>query len=398
MLSGAGLIIALRTSAWIVALGWLQRAVAAAFGLRRVPDLLQSVSGRFPAEMPHVAVIVPARDEQAAVGACLALLLAQDYPNVRIIAVDDRSTDRTPMILDELAAGHPSRLTVLHVRELPEGWLGKTHAMALAARHAEALDCPTWLLFTDADVLFAPSTIRLALAQAVEQNADHLVIPPSPILMGAGEVGLLGFFQLMGAWGVRLWRVPDAKAPRDVIGIGAFGLVRTSAYRQVGGYEALRLAILDDVSLARRFKTAGLQMRTAFAKGMVRLRWAEGPRGLVDVLTKNMFALFAFRPAVLLLACAAIAVLALGPLIGVFFVTTRLPSELALAAIASMYLLLARYSDLPVWSVILFPIGAVLLIYSLLRSMTVTLRQGGVRWRGTFYPLTELRRQSSLLR
>ncbi len=387
-----------RWTAWLLAFAWVYRTLNAAFGLPRVPNLLRSSSERVPDRLPLVTVIVPAKNEQDAVGACLESLLRQDYPNLHIVAVDDRSTDRTPEILDTLAGMYPARLTALHVRELPDGWLGKTHAMALAAGEAETNRCSAWLLFTDADVLFAPPTIRLALAEAVDQHADHLVLPPSPILLGPGEVALLGFFQLMGAWGVRLWRVPDLKAPRDVLGIGAFGLVRASAYRQIGGYETLRMAVLDDLSLARRIKAAGLQTRAAFGAGLIRLRWAEGALGLVGVLTKNMFALFAFKPVLLLAGCAGIVALTLAPLVGLGFAITRIPSALALTGIGGMYLLLARYSQLPFWSFLLYPFGAVLLIYSLLHSMVVTLRQGGVRWRGTFYPLAELRRENRLLR
>lgn len=388
--------VAVQAAAWLAALAWVSRTLDAAFGLRRVPDLLQTDHERVPDGMPRVTVIVPARNEQAAIAACLESLLSQDYANLRIVAVDDRSTDRTPAIVDALAVQHPSRLTALHVRELPGGWLGKTHAMAFAARHAEATDGPDWLLFTDADVIFASYTVRLALAEAVEQRADHLVVPPTPILVGVDEVALLGFFQLMGSWSVRLWRVPDPKAGRDVLGIGAFGLVRAAAYRQVGGFEELRLAVLDDMSLARRIKGAGLRTRAAFGVGLVRLRWAEGALGLVGVLTKNMFALFEFRPVLLLAGCAGIAVLTLAPLPGLAIAGARLPSALALAGIAGMYGLLARYSRLPVWSFFLYPIGAVLLMYSLVRSMAVTLRQGGVQWRGTFYSIEELRGQNHL--
>lgn len=389
---------AIRATAWLAAIAWIPRTLDAAFGLRRVPDLLRP--GRedgMPEGMPRVAIIVPARNEENALARCLESLLAQDYSHLHIIAVDDRSTDATPEILAAAAAEHPSRLTALQVRELPRGWLGKTHAMAMAARHAEAVTSPEWLLFTDADVIFEPSVVRLALAEAVQQRADHLVVPPSPILSGVGEVALLGFFQLMGSWSVRLWRVPDPKAKRDILGIGAFGLVRASAYRSVGGFEALRLAILDDLSMARQIKAAGLRTRAAFGVALVQLRWAEGALGLVRVLTKNMFALFGFEPLRLLAACAGVVVLTLAPLAGLAVPGARLPSAAALLGIAGMYGLLTRYSGVPLWSCMLYPFGAVLMMYSLIRSMAVTLRQGGVIWRDTYYALPELRRHSRLL-
>ena len=393
----SNLVRAVKAAAWLVALAWVQRTVAAALGLPRVPDLLKMDPASEPQGTPSITVIVPARNEAFAVEACLRSLLAQDSANCHIIAVNDRSSDETAAILDTLAAEQPAHILALHVPSLPSGWLGKTHAMAVAAQHAQVIYPAEWLLFTDADVLFHPSTIRLALASAVALGADHLVVPPSPILVGAGELALLGFFQVMGTWSVRLWRVADPRAKRDVLGIGAFGLVRTSAYRHIGGWSALRMAVLEDVSLARRIKAAGLQSRAAFGVGMVRLRWAEGALGLVNVLTKNLFALFGFHPTLLVVGCGGIALLTLAPLFGLCFAATRVPSAVAVACIAWMYSLLSRYSRLSIQSFWLYPAGAVLLIYSLLRSMVATLRQGGIWWRGTFYSLAELRRHSSLL-
>src|SRR5262249_18339793 len=134
--------------------------------------------------------------------------------------VDDRSTDRTGAIIDELAAKHPDRLQALHVSDLPEGWLGKPHAMSLAARHAIATQQPQYLLFTDADVFFDQQTIRRSLAQAVSTQADHFVTFPTPLIKTAGEGALLGYLGVMGLWVTRPWKAADPKAKRDFIGIG----------------------------------------------------------------------------------------------------------------------------------------------------------------------------------
>ena len=146
-----------KAMAWVAAVAWVSRTLDASFGLRHVPDLLRPGDDAcMPDGMPRVAVIVPARNEQEALPQCLESLLGQDYDNLQIVAVDDRSTDATAQILDTFAAHHPSRVTALHVHQLPAGWLGKTHAMALAARHADAGGDPDWLLFTDADVSLPP--------------------------------------------------------------------------------------------------------------------------------------------------------------------------------------------------------------------------------------------------
>jgi GT2 family glycosyltransferase len=383
--------------AWAIALLWVWKAVETFRGLPRVPNLLLPEFDVWPAGEPRVTVVVPARDEADDIAACLASLLAQDYQRLDIIAIDDRSSDGTGAIMDELAAREPRRLSVLHVAELPEGWLGKTHALAMGAQRAIAMQ-PDYLLFTDADVMFQPQAIRRALAQAVATQADHFVLVPTPILRTVGEAALLGFLQVMGLWAARSWRVADAKAKRDAIGIGSFNLLRTSAYLSLGGFEALRMQIVEDVTLARRVKEFGLRQRIAFAPGMVSLHWAAGAMGVVKGMTKNLFAVFAFRPAVLLGACVWFAVFCLGPFVGLGFSATRVPALITLAAIVVLYWLVRRMGGIPVWTALAFPFSAVLFLYSMVRSMVVALRAGGVTWRGTFYSLEELRRSAMRLR
>ncbi len=387
--------LAFQLLAWLIAIPWIWKAISANLGLLRVPDLTAPTFNLSPTGNPALTVIVPACNEQAAVRACLQSLLDQDYPNLHILAVDDRSTDNTGAILDDLAALHPHRLTALHITDLPPGWLGKTHAMALAARHAQTVHAPVWLLFTDADVLFHPEALRRSLAAAERTQSDHFVTLPTPVVKSTGEAMLLGFFQVMSFWAVRLWRVPDPRAKRDSVGIGAFSLIRSSAYQQIGGFEAIRLEILEDLAFGQRVKRAGLRQGVALAPGLVSVHWASGAFGLVDVLTKNLFALFRFYVFLLLAACVTILLLSLGPVLALALPATRLPGLLSLLAIAAFYRLAHRVSGNPPSSFFLFPIAALLLTYSLLRSMVVTLRNGGVTWRGTFYPLSELRKHTN---
>ncbi|NYF80827.1 glycosyltransferase [Granulicella arctica] len=379
--------------AWLVALSWVYKLVEAWFGLPRVPDLLEGKFDRLPEGMPSLAVIVPARNEAEDVAACLGSLVAQDYPELKVIAVDDRSTDGTGRIMDELAAAHPERLRVLHVSELPQDWLGKTHAMALAAAQCDA----EWLLFTDGDVLFRADSLRRALAFAVESDADHLVTVPTTMIERWDEGALLGFFQIFGLWVARPWKIADPRARRDAIGIGAFNMVRRSAYEQIGGFEALRMEIVEDIGLGRRIKRAGLRQRIAFGRGLVRLHWASGALGLVEVMTKNMFSAFRFYVSLALVACLWLMVFCVAPVFGLLMRGTRLPAAITLIAIAGVYWLYGRISGISAWQVLLSPFAAMLFLYTLLRSMVTTLRQGGVIWRGTFYSLKTLRRYAAPL-
>jgi len=383
---------ALSILAWIVAIAWLWKAVTAFRGLRSIPNLLDEQYNRLPEGMPSITVIVPARDEAEALPEALASLLGQDYPRLHVVAVDDRSTDATGTIMDALAAEYPDKLSVLHVTELPEGWLGKTHAMALAARHATDADKPDYLLFTDADVIFHSEAIRRSLAEAVATQADHFVTFPTPVVRTIGEGMLLGYLGVMGLWVTRPWLASDPKSKRDFIGIGAFNLLRTSAYQQMGGFDALRMTILEDLTLAWRIKRSGLRQRAAMAPGMVQVHWASGATGIVNVMTKNLFAALRFRTWTVLAATVWIALFTLAPFVWLALPSTRLAACVTLAAIVLLYAACSRHSSISVFYAALFPLGTVFFLYSLLHSTYITLRVGGVNWRGTFYSLSELRK------
>ena len=384
--------------AWILAAAWSIQALIAAVGLRHVHSLLAQQFAAGPAEGTSIVVIVPACNEQHAIAQCIQSLLDQDWPNLQIIAVDDRSTDGTGMILDELKSRYPDRLSALHITALPEGWLGKTHAMAQAAEYAKARFQPQWLLFTDADVLFHPECLRRSLALAEAQRADHLVVTPTAIIHTAGEGMVMSFLQVMGLWGTRLWKVADPST-RDAVGIGAFNLLRASAYEQLGGFRELRLQILEDLTLARLVKDSGLRQRVAFAPGYVRIHWASGIRGVLNTMTKNLFAVFSFRLGFMAAACAGLFVLCLGPCLFLAWTPTRVPSLLTLVAIAGLYRTSWRYlTKITPLFCFGFPVSAVLFLYAIFKSTAVTLWSGGVRWRGTFYSLQELRKVAIKLR
>jgi glycosyltransferase involved in cell wall biosynthesis len=385
--------VALIIIAWLIALIWIWKVIAAAIGLPRVPNLILPQYNIAPAGSPSITVIVPARNEAADIATTLHSLLAQDYPNLQIIAVNDRSTDQTGAIIDTIATQYPEKLRALHVTELPPGWLGKTHAMALAARQA-----PTdYLLFTDADVVFHPTTIRVTLANAVATNADHLALVPTTIIKRWDEAAILGFFQIFSIWAARPWRIADPKAKRDAIGLGAFNLLRRSAYIAIGGYESLRMEIVEDVGIGRRIKRAGLAQRIAFGRGLVSLHWASGTAGLVSVMTKNFFAAFRFHISLALLWCLWLLTFWVSPAIGLFFNPTRVPSILTLIAVVYAYRLLGRHSGISTWNALFLPFSALVFVFTTLRSMLTTLKQGGIIWRGTFYSLAELRKNAAPL-
>ncbi|HXB61851.1 MAG TPA: glycosyltransferase [Acidobacteriaceae bacterium] len=377
-----------------IALAWLQRAISLLIHLPGIPDVRDALYDKQPAA--SLTVIVPARDEAAHIEATLRSLLAQEMQALQIVAVNDRSVDETGAIMERLAAENPERLHVLHITELPAGWVGKPHAMAMAAAQAET----DWLLFTDADVVFAPDVLRRAVVCAEKTKSGHLVVAPTMVMNRWDEGIVLGFFQAASLWSARPWKIPDAKAKRDSIGVGAFNMVRREAYEAVGGFTALRMEVLEDVYLGIRLKRAGYTQRMVFGPGMVRVHWASGVNGLLRVMTKNMFSLFRFKPWLLLLGCAAMFVGFVLPFSWIFIggmgagSALRYAGVITAAAIVLIYRAYGRISGFSAWYAPLFPVGALLMIVALLRSMVMTWRQGGVLWRGTLYTLEELRKNA----
>jgi len=386
----------------ILALAWFSRIVDAAMGMPSVADVSRPEWNRnpvSPAGNPRVSIIVPARNEEDTIEQGLTALLALDYDNYEVIAVNDRSTDRTGEIMDEFEknphfsqsrgeAGHPG-FRIIHHRELPSGWLGKTRAMWTAANQATG----DWLLFTDADVLFKPDSLRRALAYAEAEAADHVVLFPRLIMKQPGEYMMIAFFLTMFMFGHRPWKVADPTTD-DHMGVGAFNLMRRSVYDAIGTYAALRMEVLDDMKLGKLVKNAGFRQRNVFGADLISIRWARGAMGVMNNLTKNFFAILSYQWGRTLLSAFALAFLNLGPFLGVWLAHgwARLPYAIALGSLFVIYLGMSRRSSVPPYYFFLHPVSSTLFVYTLLRSMFLTLWQDGIMWRGTKYPLEELRK------
>jgi glycosyltransferase involved in cell wall biosynthesis len=390
----------------ILALAWFSRIVDAALGMPSVADVSRPEWDRNPVRPsgnPRVSVIVPARNEEKTIEKALRTLLALDYDNYEVIAVNDRSTDRTGQIMERVSQnphpvaqnatrmGYPgsSNLRIIHHTELPPGWLGKTHAMWTAANQASG----EWLLFTDADVMFKPDSLRRALAYAEAEPADHLVLFPRMIMKRPGEYMMIAFFQTMFMFGHRPWKVADPSTD-DHMGVGAFNLVRRRVYDAVGSYEALRMEVLDDMKLGKVVKNAGFAQRNVFGGDLISIRWGHGAFGIVNNLTKNFFAVLSFQSWRTLLSAFGLAFINLGPFLGIWLAHgwARLPFAIALGSLLLIYIGMSWRSAVPPYYVLLHPVSTMLFIYTLLRSMFLTITNDGIVWRGTKYPLEELRK------
>jgi glycosyltransferase involved in cell wall biosynthesis len=375
----------------LLGLAWLSRILDAARGMPTIADISLPQWDLHPKNLPRVSIIVPARNEEATIAPVLQQLLSLDYKNYEVIAVDDRSTDRTGEAMDQVAASGETlaRLKIVHVEKLPPRWMGKSHAMWTAANAADG----DWLLFTDADVFFKPDVLRRALAYGEAESADHVVLFPRMIMKSVGERMMISFFQTMFVFGHRPWKVADPKT-KDHMGVGAFNLIRKSVYEAVGTYEALRFEVLDDMKLGKVVKTAGFAQRNVFGHDLISIRWGHGAIGIVNNVTKNFFAVMSFQTWRMLASSFAVGFLNLMPFVGIFAAHgwARLPFALALFCMFAIYVGMSGLSDVRPYYFLLHPFSSILFVYAMLRSMFLTLGQGGVVWRGTKYPLEELRR------
>jgi glycosyltransferase involved in cell wall biosynthesis len=378
----------------ILALAWFSRIVDAALGMPSVADVSHPEWDFNPvlaSGNPRVSIIVPARNEAETIELAMRTLLALDYDNYEVIAVNDRSTDRTGEIMQRIADAHKGSATVrvVHHTELPPGWLGKTHAMWTAANQASG----EWLLFTDADVLFKPDSLRRAIAYAEAEPADHVVLFPRMIMKRPGEYMMIAFFQTMFMFGHRPWKVADPSTD-DHMGVGAFNLVRRRVYEAVGTYRALRMEVLDDMKLGKVVKKAGFAQRNVFGGDLISIRWAHGAFGIVNNLTKNFFAVLSFQRWRTIISAFGLAFLNFGPFLGVWLAQgwARVPYAVALGSMFLIYIGMSWRSSVPPYYFLLHPVSTAMFIYTLLRSMCTTLWNDGIVWRGTKYPLEELRK------
>jgi hypothetical protein len=340
------------------------------------------------APWPKVSLIVAARDEEQDIEACTRSLLALDYPELELISVDDRSTDATGAILDRIAAADP-RLRVLHVRELPPGWLGKNHALHLGASVASG----ELLLFTDADVEFAPDAIRGAVATFEAAQLDHLTLGPGMRLPGLGIAASVAYFARQIALLQRPWRAPSPRSGAH-IGVGAFNLVRGTAYRGAGGHERIALRPDDDIKLGKILKEAGYRQELQNAPDALRVTWYGSVGEFVRGLEKNVLSGLDYHGALALACFAALLAFELLP----WVVLVAGGPEARVAAAATIALSVAMLAAIlfhlrgPVAACLLQPFAALVFIYACTRSIVLAYIRGGVYWRGTFYSLAELKR------
>ena len=362
---------------------WMLSALWHLRWVRRLPAM-ESMQTAAPKNIMKCSVVIAARDEEARIEQTMRLLLAQRGVELELIVVDDRSTDRTSEILRRLA-NEDMRIQVKRVDVLPEGWLGKCHACHVGASVATA----EWILFTDADCWLKPDVLARALCVAEGDGADHVTMASG---LAAGSIGLrashLMFLISLANW----FSGVNRDRSRSYMGIGAFNLVRSDAYRRCGGYEALRLTVVDDMKLGLLLRRAGKRTRAFLGGDDVECHWGTTAWGMVKIMEKNYFAALDYRVG-LVMAGSVFVILVFAILISGLISGTAAGLAAALSPLVLILPggILARRLGWSWSGGIFIPFMFPLFLHAVLNSTFVTLRQCGIRWRETFYPLEILR-------
>ena len=376
---------------WFVAFAWLIIVVLTLHGLSRQRRLLATSDLRLTtSDAPFVSILVPARnEEQRVLESCIRSILAQDYGQFEVIAVDDRSTDNTGAILKTLAQSN-ERLTVIEGAELPPGWLGKPYAMQQALRHARG----EWILATDADMIFDAAALRTALDRVLETNEDALTLIPRFEAGSFWERVMIPTWEWVFLMFMIFYRINDPKSD-GAAAIGGFFLIRRTVLDRAGGYEALKDEVMEDVRLAARIKRVGARLMIERAPALIRTRMYTTFSEMWECSTKNWFSgvNFSFP-----LALACVVSMYLGgvvppllALVSVLATVLGISAGLGLVIVAAgstwllQVLLMAiasKRSEVSVIYALTAPLGLAL-IYAMLFDSGIRITTGrGVTWKG----------------
>lgn len=377
------------TPATLLAAGFalvaLATLVTLVVGYRRVPQL-RHVSPATP-PVPGVSIVIAARDEERHIEPAVRAFLRLDYPDYELIVVNDRSVDRTAEILEMLARAD-GRLQVVTVRELPPGWLGKNHALQLGAGLARH----PLLLFADGDVILQPKALLKAVELLRREGADDLTIAPELLLPSAPLALVINYFFMHGVIALRPWKASDPTSSAST-GIGAFNLMRASIYEAIGRHERIRLRPDDDLMLGKLIKRGGFRQIVAIGLDEVRIEWyrtlGEAARGF----RKNSFAAVGYSIPVAI-GAVLLNLLAVWPFVAVSVTQGPVRALYAAAALLSVACLAyhGAVQRLRPWLAPFYPVAAIVCAWIIAAAVGRTLLRGGIEWRGTFYPLAELRK------
>jgi chlorobactene glucosyltransferase len=366
----------------VTALFYALRSLQLLRGWRRIPALTAFAAA------PSLSIVVPARDEERSIEACVRSLIAQHGLTTELIVVDDGSTDATGAILAQLQREFPA-LRVIAGKPLPDGWVGKPWACAQGAEYAGG----AWLLFTDADSRHEPHAAISTLAFARAANADALSMMTGQDLGTFAEAAILpAILQMIVFASGMLTEINDPKRPDRALANGQYLLVSRAAYDELGGHTALRGELVEDIEFARRLKRDG-RFRLVIAEGtqLVHVRMYRSLREIWDGFTKNMYlGARGYLPAIAggVVFCAALSIAP--PALAIAAARAGEPALAAEALAATGVVMAAGYASAPYVSMprrlaLLAPIGIAAFAAIALNSTFCAVSGSGFAWRGRRY-------------
>ncbi|MGG3913523.1 glycosyltransferase [Rossellomorea vietnamensis] len=367
---------------------WIVLAVEVWRGLDTLSPL-EGLSGTVSG--PFLSIIVPVRNEEVAITDSILSQLKQDYKRIEWILVNDRSTDRTPEKIEALAK-MDNRIRVLHIDTLKKGWLGKNQALYKGYLISKG----TLILFTDADVLYKdPATLSRAVAAFQSQKLDHLTLAPNIKSKTFWLKSFVSFFLFGFSFYKRPWKANDPSSATGV-GIGAFNLITRSAYEEIGTHEKIKHMPDDDLQLGIHIKKGGKRQGLLTALHSLEVEWYHSLKGAFQGLEKNTFAGLHYSILLVVFAMTGVFCSTVLPFLTIFsgHNLIRTVSLLIILLIFITYFKVIKEMTKESPLLILFlPFTALLFIYSIARATFLTFKRGGIEWRGTVYPLKELRQK-----
>jgi glycosyltransferase involved in cell wall biosynthesis len=368
----------------IAGIGWIGTIVYLLIGFKKIKRLPEQK----PVEhQPAVAIIIAVRNEEEDVEKALQSICNIKYSNCRIIVLNDRSTDSTGTILARMKISYPA-INIITIDSLPNGWLGKNNALYQGYLNSTE----EWMLFTDADIVFHPDALSKAMGYAEENKLDHLTILPQTVSRSVTLNSLLATFALMLILYLRPWDVRNPKR-KAAMGVGAFNLVKRSVYEKAGTHAPISLRPDDDLKLGQLIKHAGFRSDVLSGKEYLTLEWYKTVKQFIDGLMKNSFSISNYKltGAILNVLATLIGVALPVPIMLIFGAVNI--QILACVVILFQMIYMELTSPNKWWYALMIPFAGALMAYVIMRAAIITLIQGGIYWRNSFYSLEELRAQ-----
>lgn len=370
-----------------VLLAWLAITVYVMVNSRKI-GYLKAVAYNTRQPLPEVALIIPIRNEEKSLRQALTTLAALDYPNYRVLLMNDGSTDNSAAIIQEFAQTFP-HISCCHLDTLPGGWIGKSHALYNGYRQSTE----PWLLFTDADVRFEKDSLTKAIQYCLQTGTRHLTILPHICSRSTMVNCVNSFFQLLMHLRYRPWATADASSSA-YMGMGAFNLVHRAAYEAIGTHARFALHPNDDLKLGECIKMAGYSQHVLYGQGAIQYEWYRSLEDFINGLTKNAFSSVRYNVALALMSIVGSVLFFVLPVPLMLLSGNGVLQGIGVALLCVQAVLLAwrKGADGRWWYALLMPLSALVIAFIMLRSAMETLYHNGVYWSERFYKLSELKK------